>query len=527
MKHRTGALRMGLVALGVFAAAVPAAAQERPIDRWLLSRPFSAGSLPDAGPLPTVAELNPLFAPGDVAPPAPSQLEEDMARADSLLGRPPPPGLDEPMERRPPSRGSTGGASLPGLRPGWMVRRDSVLFPDRGIRVGATVWTLVRQDGDPRFELDSLLRQQGATATFAHVYVRSPADRTVRLVVAGLGCSVVSARLNERPLPFETTGAGPVDPVCAAGPTSAETMARLAYGWNALLLEIEGDEAPYGFSAILAPGPGGEPLDDLRIQASRPPGIQPNLPLAAIDVVDVRVPGLQWRGGDLSAEVVVDFRLWGGRPPPNAEARIEIGSERAEHRFGQRPAGGGAEMVESVFELVPLKKAREVALGNGVEVRLEWKDHEEEIVRHLPTEAILLAFHGPIQLQGWTGGGTRPGSGDVLTGEWKVPGWLSGFTVELVTQGAPAEYLVDGQPPTRDGERVILCADCRKNARLGIRAAVSGEWSALPSVRLVGPSYADAAAEGSPSAERWLRALTEGGSEGYRKLLADYASGGP
>ncbi len=70
-------------------SAEPQEPQEpRPIDRWLLSRPFAAASMSEQGPLPTLTELNPLFAPGAAPAPSPSQLQEDIARADSILGRP-------------------------------------------------------------------------------------------------------------------------------------------------------------------------------------------------------------------------------------------------------------------------------------------------------------------------------------------------------------------------------------------------------------------------------------------------------
>lgn len=500
----------------------PLMGQERPIDRWLLSRPFPAASVGEEGPLPTVVELNPLFQPGAIVPPTPTQLEEDLATADSLAGRPSNPQLEEALGRRPPRRSPQGGGPLPGLRPGWMVRRDSVLFPERGTRVGATFWTLVRQDGNPVFDLDTFVNRSGATATFAHAYLRPVADQTVTLRFSGLGCTDVSAKLNEQPLPLEAD-AGATD--CVGGSRTASATVRLAGGWNALLVRVEGDEQPYGFAVAVSPGPGGESVEDLRIQASRPPGIQPVLPQASIDVMAIRVPGLQWRGGDLSAEVVVDFRLWGGSPPPDAEAKLEIGGEKAEHRFGQAPAGG--ESIESVFELVPLDKLRAVALGEGVKIRLEWKDHDEEMARRLAADGILRVFHEPIQLRGWTGGGGNlPRDGATLTGEWKVPGWLSGFTLELLAEDSPGDYMLDGQPLELEDGRAVLCSDCPKNARLRLQAAATADWSSLPKVRISGPGYADVAdVEGAPPPERWLRALEKDGSEEYRTLLSEHAGG--
>ena len=508
-----------LAAVAVSSAPRSIAAQERPIDRWLLSRPFPAASVPEEGPLPTLAELNPLFAPADVAPPSRTQLEEDLARADSLMGRPSDERLDDALARRPPRRPP--GQQPGGLRPGWMVRRDSVLFPERGRRVGATVWTLVRQDNNPTFDLDTLVGRSGATATFAHAYIRPQSDRTVTLRFTGLGCTVLSARLNEQPVSLIPAGA----PEGCADTTTSTAVVRLARGWNALLVKAEGSEAPYGFAVSIAPGPDGESLDEIRIQASRPPGIQPILPEASIEVAGVRVPAIDWRDDDLTAEVVVEFRLWGGFPPPEAEARIEVGGDRAEHRFEQAPMG--PELIETVFQLVRLDRLREVALGEGIEVRLEWKDHDERLTRRIAAEALLRALHEPIGLSGWSGGGASlPSEGARLRGEWKVPRWLSGFTLELLAEGSPGTYVVEGQTLTLASGRAVLCADCRGGERLRIEVLASGAWSSLPRVRIAGPGYEEAASsEGAPPAEHWLRKLGEDGNEDYRRLIDEHAGG--
>ena len=497
----------------------PASAQERPIDRWLISRPFPASSsVAEQGPLPTVAELNPLFAPKELLPPPPTQLEEDLARADSLAGRPSNPQLDEALGRRPPPRPQGRSLQEGPLRPGWMVRRDSVLFPDRGIRVGATVWHLVRQDGNSVFDLDTLVDRSGATATFAHVYLRPAIEQTVRLAFSSLGCTGVSATLNEQPVDLPPAGG------CGADGAVSSTSVRLAAGWNALLVKVEGEDAPYGFGVFVGPGPDGRSVEDLRIQASRPPGVYPILPAAAIDVMGIRVPALEWRGDELSAEVVVDFRLWGGYPPEDAEAKIEIGREKAEHRFGAQPTR--TEVIESVFELVPLDELRRVALGVGVAIELEWRDHDEKMVRRLAADAVLRALHEPIRLRGWSGAGAGlPQQGTTLSGRWKVPGWLEGFSLELLADESPGSYSLGGMPIDMSDGVASLCDPCAKGQELDFEATATADWSALPRVRITGPSYADAATEGAPPAEQWLRALSEQGSEGYRELIERYAGG--
>lgn len=491
--------------------------EPRPIDRWLLSRPFAEASMSEQGPLPTLAELNPLFAPGAPLAPSPSQLEEDLARADSILGRPRLPDGRDGAERPPRQQAQQGL-----LRPSWMARRDSVLFPERGTRVGATVWTLVRQDGNPIFDLDTLVDRSGPTATFAHVYIRPPTDRTVTLVFRGLGCTVLSAQLNERPVALPTSAA-PVEE-CGVDKTVLTARVRLAGGWNALQVKAEGDDAPYGFAVSIAPGPDGEAVADLRIQASRPPGIRPISPQPWIDIVEIGIPSLVWRGDDLSGHVVIGFRLWGDYAPEDARATLAIGKAKIEHRFPEE----GVSRSESLSKSVSLDELRKAALGRGVLVEIKFDDVDRELMRSVPAEAILAALHGPIELDGWEGAtaaGRLPGSGATVTGEWKVPGWLSGFTLELLLEGSAGAYSLDGAPLPVDGNVVVLCRECEKGTRLRLEAVASDDWSSMPRIRITGPTYREAAAsEGAPPPDRWLRALEKGGSDDYRKLLAEYAS---
>jgi len=510
--------------------------EPRPIDRWLLSRPFAAASMSAQGPLPTLAELNPLFAPGAPPAPSPSQLEEDLAKADSILGRPQLPdgrdgaGRGDDPGFPPPSGRGQGGRpprqpGQPGqLRPSWMARRDSVLFPERGTRVGATVWTLVRQDGNPIFDLDTLVDRSGPTATFAHVYIRPPTDRTVTLVFTGLGCTVLSAQLNEWPVALPTKAAAAEE--CGVDKSILTARVRLAGGWNALQVKAEGDDAPYGFAVSLAPGPDGEPVADLRIQASRPPGIRPISPQPWIDIVEIGIPHLVWRGEDLSGDLAIGFFLWGDYAPEDAKATLVIGKAKIEHRF---PAEG-ASRSQSLHETVSLDELRKAALGRGVLVEIKFDDVDRELARSVPAEAILTALHGPIELDGWEGAtaaGGLPGSGATVTGEWKVPGWLSGFTLELLVEGSAGAYSLDGGPLPVDGNVVVLCRECEKGTRIRLEAVASDDWTSMPRVRITGPTYSEAtASESAPPPDRWLRALGKGGSDDYRKLLAEYASTG-
>ncbi len=103
--------------------------------------------------------------------------------------------------------------------------------------------------------------------------------------------------------------------------------------------------------------------------------------------------------------------------------------------------------------------------------------------------------------------------GRTVLGEWKVPGWLDGFTLRLDVEGAPGTYRVDARDATADP--ILLCDPCKKGRTVRIEARTTGAWEAFPAARIVGvehPAAGDAAA--------WLRLLDEDGSREYRKRAA-------
>ena len=103
--------------------------------------------------------------------------------------------------------------------------------------------------------------------------------------------------------------------------------------------------------------------------------------------------------------------------------------------------------------------------------------------------------------------------GVTLVGEWKVPGWLSGFTLRLDTEGAPGEYRVDSVPV--DGSDIVLCTECRKGNRIQIVVSTTGAWERFPSVSIAGLTAPSA--EDEAQAAEWLKLIDDKGSRKYRE----------
>ncbi len=175
-------------------------------------------------------------------------------------------------------------------------------FPDRDLEVGPGQWTLVRSDGQTRFDFSDHVDSR--QAALVHAYVRSPSDANFRLSVSAESCASVSTWLNGQPL-LEESGAREV---------------RLAGGWNTLLAVIDGDAGcpralSASFSRSRAPARDNAivPVDSLRVQASRPPGVRPNHPRGTVTAGAPEVTGFSWNPGrdDLDATVRYSVTAWG------------------------------------------------------------------------------------------------------------------------------------------------------------------------------------------------------------------------
>jgi len=174
---------------------------------------------------------------------------------------------------------------------------DPRQFPDRNQLIGPGYWHLVRQDGDPAFDLDDV--PGDPELKWAHVYVRAPEDRSLRLAVARSECGRAAVWFNGQPLhdlDLRTEGGFPAD----------TTGIRLVAGWNTMLLVAAGGECQNTIEASFLTGEDrvderestATSLRALRLQASRPPGVRRTYPPGWIAVSGVDAEGiLSWTAG--------------------------------------------------------------------------------------------------------------------------------------------------------------------------------------------------------------------------------------
>lgn len=190
-------------------------------------------------------------------------------------------------------------------------------FPDRDLEVGPGSWTLIRSDGETRFDFSDQV--DSGHAGLAHAYVRSPSDANFRLSISGESCASVSAWVNGQPL-LEGGGAREV---------------RLAGGWNTLFAVVDGDAAcPRSLSASFSRSRAPDhqdatvPVSDLRVQASRPPGVRQNYPDGTVTAGAPEVTRFSWNPGrdDLDATVDYSVTAWGRDSGGRADAEEERGT---------------------------------------------------------------------------------------------------------------------------------------------------------------------------------------------------------
>lgn len=182
-------------------------------------------------------------------------------------------------------------------------------FPQRGLRVAGVEWDLVREDsaGTLRLAADTV-------GTFlAHAYIRSTGDRTVRLIPTAPACGAASAWLNGQRL--------------AEAADERGLLVRLASGWNTLLALVSAPDCPPVLGVTLEPVAADrderegreEEATELRVQASRPPGVRRTHPAPWVTVEAEVAPGSPGRVGEAGADLTLRLTAWGRSAAPPAE----------------------------------------------------------------------------------------------------------------------------------------------------------------------------------------------------------------
>ena len=418
---------------------------------------------------------------------------------------------------------------------------EVAVLPDRGRTVGGADWTLIRRDSSATLDLEGHRGDaEGPVVVYAHAYLKSIEDRTITLTWGGLDCTAVRAWLNGRSL--EALGRPGPDASDAEETPTLQASVRIGHGYNTLLLKAVSGDCPLAVAASIGPT-SSESLDGLRVQASRPYGNVRTGPAPAL-IADPEAgpePVLGWKERELFGVAGVRVTAFAVTPLQGTQFKARTGGEEVKREIEWlTPAE-----PETVLMPLSFKSLRRALDRNeGVDVELDWRGGEWKGTLGLDPEALLQAFHAPIQLLGWTvtaGQGGQAESADgaavydsddephplanliplpdtagtTLVGEWEVPGWLSGFTLALGVDGAPGEYRLDSIPMEED--ELVLCVDCRKGDRVQIVVVTTGGWESFPAVSVVGIN--PPAVDGPAEAVEYLRWIDEKGSRKYRESL--------
>lgn len=422
---------------------------------------------------------------------------------------------------------------------------EVAVLPDRGRTVAGADWTLVRRDSQAVLDLGDLRPAEGRVVVYAHTYLKSPDDRTIALTWSGLACTEVEAWLNGRSL--TDLGRPDLGDVDGGAEPVHRALVRVGLGYNTFLLKAVAGPCRFGITASIASVPPAG-LEGVRAQASRPygdtrTGPQPWL-IADRDAGPE--PLLGWKDDELFGAAAVRLTAFAVTAIEEAKLKAKTGGEEVKRTIEWlTPADPQIVFMPIRFETL----RRAVTGGEGMQAELDWHSGKSTTVLDLDPVKLLEAFRSSIRFLGWTetsasgepvpfdgedageladttsGGQPHPlanlvplpeAAGVTLVGEWKVPGWLSGFTLGLDVAGAPGEYRIGSLPV--DGAHVVLCASCRKGETLQIVVRSGAAWTRFPGALIEDPPppRVDARTE----AGEWLLLLDEKGSREYRQRAA-------
>lgn len=410
------------------------------------------------------------------------------------------------------------------------IFEDVDFFPDRGRRVGTTIWTLHREDGVSEVDLDEIFGERLENGiTFAHVYVWVPGrDRTLRLETSG-SCHYPRVVLNGHELPRRELGdssgtgaGGGTSGGCPPNGTNETVLARFAAGWNQILLGLDAGDGPYSFGARLLPGDE-DGLRGVKIQASRPPGVRRGIPAPWITMPRFGLASrLIWFDNELGGVLEYDLVGWGRPPSGDVRLEVEVGKFKV-----KGDVDGIRLMRPTTFRtFVPLEALRDAGIGNGqIRLTMKWDDIERRIRPDLAASETVAAAGSPVDPLVWLVPGALGGdltrqaaievappplptqAGEIRAGDWKVPDELQGGSLALDVSGSPAEFLVDGNPRQSNGGRITLCEGCKKGQSVLIQATSTDAWEAYPVVLIDWEGSKAGSPESAGSATAWLSKL--------------------
>jgi len=403
---------------------------------------------------------------------------------------------------------------------------EPTVLPAAGEETAGGPWRVIAADSAGRVNLNTLAGPSDWSVAYAHVYLWTPEEGPVRLVMDSDDDLV--ARVNGQRVWVHVVPRG-------LGPGRDTVRVRLARGWNSVLLKVVNRTGGFDLRARIAEAPGGGPASGLRLQAARPDGATPHrLPAATVDVGPLAVRGpARWLDSTLAMDAELPVTAWGRDTLRDVRVRVLLGRESQLDTVLPRLAPGEPLVLALPGQFDALRAAALRERPLVAEARWGRAQRRDTLV--VDAEPLLRAHGGPLDLFAGPPGETS----GLLEVRLTVPRSLDGLAVDLLARGVGprARYIVNGTPREwRDG-RVTLCAPCRTGRAVALaleRDRGRPLWL-FPQAQSRDPGfgeYADAfryaAALGEPALpaarpdpREWLAAL---GTPAYDRLRSRYAT---
>jgi alpha-mannosidase len=336
---------------------------------------------------------------------------------------------------------------------------EPTVLPAPGEEIAGGAWRLIAADSMGRVDLNTLAGQSDWSVAYAHVYLWTPTERPVRLVMDSDDDLV--ARVNGQRVWVHVVPRG-------LGPGRDTVRVRLARGWNSVLLKVVNRTGGFGLLARLAEGPGGGPAGDLRVQAARPEGVTAHrLPAARIEVGPLAVRGnARWTDSILEMAADLPVTAWGPDTLRDARVRLRLGRDWQLDTVVALLAPGEPLVLGLTSRFDRLRAA--ALRQRPVVAEARWGRAVRRDTLVVDAEPLLRAHGGMLDLfDGAPGDTTAP---TTLRARLAVPGSFDGLGIDLLARGLgpDAEYSVNGTARDwRDG-RVPLCAPCRAGDSLTV-----------------------------------------------------------
>ena len=329
---------------------------------------------------------------------------------------------------------------------------EATVLPAAGEETAGGPWRAIAADSAGRVNLNALAGPSDWSVAYAHVYLWTPTEGPVRLVMDSDDDLV--ARVNGQRVWVHVVPRG-------LGPGRDTVRVRLARGWNSVLLKVVNRTGGFDLRARIAEAPGGGPTSGLRLQAARPDGVTAHrLPAPTVDVGPLAVRGTaRWLDSTLAMDAELPVTAWGPDTLRDVRVRVLLGRESQLDTVLSRLPPGEPLVLGLAGRFDALRAAALRQRPFVADARWGRAQRHDTLV--VDAEPLLRALGNPLDLfAGQPEDASTQGMWEVrLT----VPRALDGLAVDLLARGLGprARYIVNGTPREwRDG-RVTLCAPCR------------------------------------------------------------------